>query len=137
MSENQNLNDKKASSNNSNLGCVAVIVFGTLLLFVMARDFDTGSDTDASNPGSGTTTSSQTSDALKLARVIEQAADGSAVCRVKSNTFTIQCTINAQDREADKIVAATVREVNALNVDLRGWKLTAVTLAGHTVTRYF
>ena len=80
---------------------------------------------------------SQAGDAAKVADAFETAAGGSGTCSTRNNSKTIICIVNASDREADKIARGMVLTTNTMNVNLRGWRLTLVTLNDYVVSQNF
>ena len=47
------------------------------------------------------------------------------------------CIVNAVPTEADKLARGIVFQVNAMNIDMSGWKLTLVTPDDYVVSRQF
>ena len=65
------------------------------------------------------------------------AFDGNGQCNALDRSKTVMCIVNTNPREADKIVRGIVFTVNAMNVDMDGWKATVVTFDDYVVSLPF
>ena len=58
-------------------------------------------------------------------------------CQAKTKSKTVLCVVNTTPSEADKMATGIVFQVNAMDIDMEGWKLTLVTPSDYMVTRRF
>ncbi len=86
---------------------------------------------------SAPSTSAAYDDAKKVASAFQKSAQSGAVCRVKKETATIACAVNASDADADKLAHGFVRTVKAQGIRLTGWKVTLVTPNDYVVSQRF
>lgn len=59
------------------------------------------------------------------------------VCEAKEKSKTVLCVVNTTPTEADKLATGIVFQINAMDIDMVGWKLTLVTPDDYVVTKRF
>ena len=77
------------------------------------------------------------SNANAVTKALNTILEGRGICRGKDRSKTVMCIVNAVPTEADKLARGIVFQVNAMNIDMSGWKLTLVTPDDYVVSRQF
>ena len=77
------------------------------------------------------------SNAVAVVKALNTILEGRGICRGKERSKIVMCIVNAVPTEADKLGRGIVFQVNAMNINMSGWKLTLVTPDDYVVSRQF